>query len=36
MSCRVLKRNMEIAMFDMLIDNKENNISKIIGVYKNK
>lgn len=35
MSCRVLKRDMEIAMFDMLIDEcKLKNLTKVIGVYK--
>lgn len=35
MSCRVLKRNMEEAMFDFLIEFcKENKISKIHGYYK--
>lgn len=34
MSCRVLKRDMEKAMFDFLIKYcKENNIEKIYGYY---
>ena len=34
MSCRVLKRDMEFAMMDMLIDKaKENNIRKVYGNY---